>query len=198
MEANLAALSENLCLSGGAEGADLQFGMCAGMAGHGVIHWSFDPHAARSNAPKQEIVILTTAQLEEADAALAVAAKRIKRNPYPKNIFVRNLLRRNWYQVRDAERVYAVSSIDEKGMVAGGTAWATAMFMDRFQGACEVYVYDQLISAWLTWDGFHWMVVDPPKPHGVYAGIGSRKLETNGKEAVRTLLDYRKPEVPGV
>lgn len=194
MDANLAVLSDNLCLSGGAEGADLQFGMCAGMAGHGVIHWSFDPHAAKCNAPKQEVVILTPAQLEQADAALAVAAKRIKRNPYPNNLFVRNLLRRNWYQVRDAERVYAVASIDDKGRVSGGTAWATAMFMDRFQGACEVYVYDMAISAWLTWDGFHWMVVDPPKPHGVYAGVGSRKLETNGKDAIRTLLDYRKPE----
>lgn len=191
MDANLAALADNLCLSGGAKGADLQFGMCAGMIGHGVIHWSFDGH--RSDAPEQEIVRLTKAQLEEADIALAKAALRTRRNSTPRSMFVRNLLRRNWYQVRDAERVYAVATIDNNGHVSGGTAWAVAMFMDRFEGEpCEIYVYDMSVSQWVTWDGHFWIVIQPPKPHGVYAGVGSRDLMDNGKEAIRALYDYKK------
>lgn len=190
----MAALSDDLCLSGGAKGADLQFGMCAGTIGHGVIHWSFDGH--RTEAPAEEVVRLTAAQLEEADVALAKVAKRVGRNSTPRSLFVRNLLRRNWYQVKDAERVYAVATIDDNGYVSGGTAWAVGMFIDRFDGAaCEVYVYDMKISQWVTWDGFHWIVIDPPKPHGVYAGVGSRELQDNGKGAIRDLFGYQKSEI---
>jgi hypothetical protein len=51
-------------MSGGADGADLQWGMCAGKAGHQVIHWSFDGH--RSQAPYQEIVRIPPDLLKEA------------------------------------------------------------------------------------------------------------------------------------
>lgn len=185
----LKEISPDICLSGGAIGADLQFGMCAGFAGHGVIHWSYPNH--KNHAPKSEVVVLTESQLEAADPYLVKASKRVKRNPLSSNYNVRNLLRRNWYQVKDAERVYAVATINDKNEVSGGTAWAVAMFIDRFDGgACEAYVYDMTTSHWCVWNGLLWEMCDPPKPHGVYAGIGSRDLQPNGKEAIRKLLGY--------
>ena len=183
-------MDSNVCVSGGADGADLQWGMTAGMAGHSVIHWSFDTH--RSNAPPQEIVILTPEQLESADTYCATASITLKRYFPPKSLFVRNLLRRNWFQVAAAERVYAVSTIVD-GQVSGGTAWATQMFIDRFGGEpCECFVFDQNTEQWFVWNGIWEPIGSPPKPFGVYAGIGSRKLNNAGKEAIRGLMGYKK------
>ena len=180
----------NVCLSGGAEGADLQFGMTAGMAGHSVIHWSFKEH--RTDAPEQEVVVLTTDQLNAADEPCKQASLALKKYYPPKKLYVKNLLRRNWYQVAAAERVYAVSTIVD-GIVQGGTAWATQMFMDRFNNEpCECYVYDQLEEQWFKWNGFWEAIERPPEPFGVYAGIGTRNLNTSGKQAIRSLMGYKK------
>ena len=185
---------ENICLSGGAEGADLQWGMCAGHAGHTVVHWSFAGH--RSRAPSVEIAVLSPEQLEAADEPCKAASKGINRWFPPKSLFVRNLLRRNWYQVKDSERVYAVATI-EHGIVSGGTSWATQMFIDRFGGErCECYVYDQATEAWYQWAGeAKWERLEgpPPAPHGVWAGIGSRELLPCGKAAIRSLMGYTSP-----
>jgi hypothetical protein len=187
-------MMKDVCLSGGALGADLQWGMCAGMAGHTVIHWSFKGH--RTTAPKQELVVLNAEQLLAADEALKAAAPkllkgyRVGRPPDRNDSFVANLLRRNFYQVATAERVYAVTSIKD-GIVQGGTAWATQMFMDRFNGdPCECYVFDQVADGWFKWNGLWEAISSPPEPFGVWAGIGSRDLQQNGKAAIRALLGY--------
>ena len=178
-----------ICLSGGAEGADAQWGMCAGMAGHQVIHFSFERH--RLHVPASEAVVLKHEQLILADPVLAVANRTLQRTFPTSSYFVNSLLRRNWYQVRHAERVYAVSHIDKDGLVAGGTSWAVQMFLDRFESApCECYVFDQDKGHWLVWNG-QWEIVEfVPEPFGVWAGIGSRKLKPLGKTAIRGLLNY--------
>jgi hypothetical protein len=186
---------DNICLSGGAEGADLMWGMVAGSAGHMVVHWSFAGH--HTPAPTQEVVILTQDQLVAADEPCKAASGRIKRWFPPKSRYVQNLLRRNWYQVASAERVYAVAEIVD-GHVTGGTSWATAMFLDRFNGeACECYVFDQAADGWFQWTGSDWAAIEsPPVPSGVWAGIGSRELAANGKAAIRTLMGWVKPSEP--
>ena len=55
----------NWCLSGGADGSDLQWGMNAGKAGHSVTHWGFKGH--KSSAPIEEITILPDDLLMTAD-----------------------------------------------------------------------------------------------------------------------------------
>lgn len=180
----------NMCLSGGAEGADLQWGMTAGSAGHEVVHWSFRGH--KTAAPPVEVVVLTDLQLESADPYLARANKTLKRG-LKRSDFVLNLLRRNWYQVEHADRLYAVSEISGP-KVRGGTGWAVQMFIDRHQGLpCEAYVFDQIRAKWFCWKG-EWVEIDqPPVPHGVWAGIGTRKLNEAGKAAIRSLLGWVKP-----
>lgn len=186
-------LVENLCVSGGADGADLQWGMVAGRAGYAVRHFTFTGH--RSKAPAEEIVVLTKDQLAVADVHLHTANRTMKRKWPVSNQFVANLLRRNYYQVAWSDAVYAVASI-ENGMVTGGTSWAVQMFLDRFGfDPAPVYVFDQLTDRWLTWNGSGWDEIDqPPKPSGVWAGIGSRDLKDNGKMAIRNLLGYVKPD----
>jgi hypothetical protein len=198
----LSILNADVCLSGGALGSDLAWGMTAGMAGHGVIHFSFAGN--KSLAPSSEIVILTVAQLQAADQYCERANTTLKRHWPPKSGFVRNLLRRNWYQVESATSCYAVSGfkldgwleigaeLDPRWEVQGGTAWATQMFIDKHHGApCACYVFDQDVCNWFEWRGKWTRIYEPPKPSGIYAGIGTRPLHLIGKLAIRVLMDYK-------
>ena len=180
----------NVCLSGGADGADVQWGMCAGMLGHNVIHWSFPDH--RSYAPEIELVRLTDDQLTLGDPAIKEAAKALKKHP-PRQPWVARLIKRNYYQVAWADSCYAVTTI-ENNVVQGGTAWATTMFAQLHPGNHNLYVFDQNQDSWYQYNGETWDKIDsPPQPKGVWAGIGSRDLKQNGKDAIRKLMGYVKP-----
>jgi hypothetical protein len=200
----------NWCLSGGADGSDLMWGMTAGHAGHGVVHWSFNRH--RSNAPAAEIVTLTPSQMAIADPHCARANKTMKRHWPPKSSYVRNLIRRNWYQVETAGSLYGISTFDlptldpqnghvtriaigdslEDGKVAGGTSWAVQMFIDKHNGeACPCYVFDQHACYWFEWRGRWVRIYEPPRPAGIWAGIGTRNLHQVGKLAIHVLMDYK-------
>lgn len=179
-----------ICLSGGAEGADLQWGLCAGKAGHQVYHFIFEGH--RSKAPESEKVVLTQDMLLRADPFLHKANETMKRRFPSSNGFVNSLLRRNHYQVRDAGSLYAVSTIGKDGLVSGGTSWAVQMFLDQFGADACCYVFDQVRLQWFSWQGL-WVAIDaPPVPTGIWAGIGTRELTSEGKDAIRALLSYTK------
>jgi hypothetical protein len=183
----------NTCMSGGAQGADLQWGMCAGKAGHQVIHWSFDGH--RTDAPVQEVVRIPHDLLILADEHLEVANKTLKRRLSYDKPWIINLLRRNYYQVGNSQSVYAVSTI-KKGMVEGGTAWAVQMYLDLHKDKPECYVFCQETMFWYSYQNSQWERIEtPPSPSGVWAGVGSRDLTQAGKEAIRQLMGYVKPEV---
>lgn len=183
--------SDFVCLSGGALGSDLQWGMCAGMAGATVIHWSFEGH--KTSAPESEVVKLDDALLNQANDAIKRASVVLKKRPPTKN-FTKKLIQRNFYQVRDAGSIYAVSSILPDGNVAGGTGWAVAMYLD-LHGPTNCFVFDQVVDAWFTRDGSAWTKIQsPPKPAGVWAGVGTTDLLQNGKDAIRTLLGFVKPQ----
>lgn len=186
----------NLCLSGGAEGSDLQWGMCAGLLGHQVIHWSFDGH--KTKAPFSEVVRLSDEQLAESADLIKLAAIPLKKHP-PKQLFVKRLIQRNYFQVAWSNSVYAIAPILD-GVVQGGTAWAVYMFLARTDIVePPVYVYDQARSSWFTFDHDtqDWEAIEsPPQPRGIWAGIGTRELEQNGKQAIRTLMDFVKPQMP--
>lgn len=193
----LIKLQDNICLSGGAEGADLQWGMNAGRAGQSVIHWSFEKH--KCHAPEVETVRLTEDQLSVADPFLARANETLKRRWPASNPYVGNLLRRNYYQIAWAEAVYAVGEM-KNGEIQGGTAWATQMYMDRFlrDGTdltlARLYFYNQATRTWMFWNGiWQTLIGAPPTPAGVWAGIGSRDLQDHGKWAIRELWGWFKP-----
>lgn len=177
----------HLCLSGGAVGADLQWGMCAGKLGHNVIHWSFEGHSTL--APSSERVVLTNEQLIEANKAVSQAAIGLGK-AFPKNKFALPLIQRNYYQVAWSQALYGVGFL-EGNQVVGGTSWAVQMFLNRKSGL-PLYFYEQTGEFWLQWDyeGNQWETGDPPQPTGIWAGIGTRDLTKPGKEAIRTLMGY--------
>lgn len=183
----------DICYSGGARGADSIFSKSAYAVGHDVWHQSFIGHQHEANEGLYSI--LYEPQLQAADPFLKQANKTLDRNFPPRNLYTLNLLRRNYYQIKDVERVYAIAPIDKEGHVMGGTAWAVQMAIDR--GVPEIYVFDLSRHVWTYYHddfGSGWQdnskivgALSPPKPHGRYAGIGSRELSSKGREAIRDL-----------
>ena len=177
---------KNVCLSGGCRGADTVFGECAEAAGHKVVHWSFGGHYTKCKA-----TVLRSDALLEADEPLKEAAKLLKRNYPSRYIYTNNLLRRNYYQIKNSERVYAVSSLIEHGIVKGGTGWAVAMGIQKH--IPEIYFYDQDAKTWYKHDPMHhtdwgWEQIGmPPEPHGIYTGIGASVLNESGEKAIKDL-----------
>lgn len=186
-----------MCLSGGAKGSDAQWGMNAGRDGQSVIHWSFADH--KHFVAECEVVRLSEEQLEVADPFLRQAAKG-KKSSYPgsRSHKVKSLLRRNYYQVAWSERLYAVAEI-KNGIVQGGTGWAVQMFLDIHAKKAqleplEAFVYDQVAEQWFQYIGGWRPLSDPPpKPQGIWAGIGTRDLNDAGKWAIRSLFGWNPP-----
>lgn len=181
--------------SGGAQGADTIFSMCAESVGHYRVHFSFHGHKC-DIAGK---LILNENQLENYTEELKKAAKSLGKSyaskppEHPRFKYIRNLLARNAWQVfgneenGPSEALYAVALLNKnKNGVEGGTGWAVALA--THQTEIPVYVFDLRTSSWHSWveDRFH-PTEEPPRPSGVYTGIGSRKLTDAGIEAIGSL-----------
>lgn len=175
----------DVCLSGGAEGADIEWGTYAQFIGHNVIHWSFPGH--HSNAFESQLVRLSDEQLRLGDEALRAAAVTLRKS-MPRRPSVVRLLHRNFYQVAWSQACYAVTTIRD-GEVSGGTGWAITMFIQLHPNNHKLYVFDQEQDAWFQFNGETWNgIACPPQPAGIWAGIGTRELKQNGKEAIWKLI----------
>ena len=192
----------NWCLSGGAIGSDLAWGVAAAAVGHGVIHFSFQGH--QTLAPPEQVVRLTAEQLASADEPCRRANQTLRRRFPARSQRTTNLLRRDWFQVAPAEACYAISTLGiplgptiplgtvlRHGEVKGGTAWGVQMFIDQHAGAtCPCYLFDQQLCHWFQWNGDGWKCIyEPPAPKGIYAGIGARDLLATGKLAISFAMD---------
>jgi len=178
----------NICHTGGCKGADQIFGEVAFARGDTVYNYSFLNHHIPANV-KGHIVRLNAVGLAEADHHLRLANKQLKRGyfPYPVE-YTNNLLRRNYYQVKKTQRIYAVSYLDEFQNVGGGTGWAVTMGINL--GVKEVYVFDWKQDKWFEYVFLNtWQETTPPTPHGDYTGIGSHDLPQNGAAAIRALYE---------
>lgn len=188
-------MSENVCFSGGAIGADTAFGKIAKQHNHKVLHFVFQ--GKYGTGPDR--VVLSEMQLLEADPYLREANQILCRGNFDNYfVYTKNLLRRNYYQIKETERVYAVAYLDEARLVEGGTGWAVTMAIQK--GIKEIYLYNQYTRRWNQWiaaphlDKYYWQQMRglPPKPHGLYTGIGSSKRFTHdGQRAVEELYNSR-------
>lgn len=190
-------------LSGGATGADQVFGNHAAQAGFTVLHLTVQKSTLGDGGPQhqQHYIPMSEEQLAAADPALKQAAKHVRKH-MPRPGYVRKLLQRNWHQVRDVDRVYAIGWIIPDNSllhVEGGTGWTCQMYVQRFEPwgseshtKCVLYLYDQANKEWLQWlpQCRQWSVLPtgPPRPAGKCAGIGSRNLTPEGAAAIAALF----------
>lgn len=176
-------------LSGGAEGADTEWGEIASLHGHEVIHFSFDNH--KTVCPNGQIIRLPYNHLLIADPWLKQAKSHLHRLYPAKSKYVNNLLRRNYYQVKETDAVYAIGTFQSHNyLVDGGTAWATTMY-------CLIhnkpfYFFHQDRNKWFEMDinGSPIEIRMPPRPEeGVWTGIGTRNINLNGRMAIDYLFN---------
>ena len=179
----------DLCYSGGAIGSDTEFTNAALVAGHRVINYSFSGHDTL--VPKNTRRLLSENELLEGEEMIKNAAKYLRKNWSEYGGKPRKLIQRNFWQIKNADSVYAIADIKKDGRVSGGTGWAVTMAIIR--GVPDIYVYSS--GAWFRWFGTtdpikgHWGKIVPSKPEGEYTGIGSRDIDENEIKAIWELYE---------
>ena len=186
---------KDICFSGGAIGADTAFGAAATLANHRVVHYVF----AGKYGSGRDRYKLTLTELLVADKFLRQANEVLQRGNFDDYYdYTKNLLRRNYYQIKDTQRVYAIAYLDDRQRVEGGTGWAVQMAIDLH--VPEIYVFNQYNLTWNRWyanineDKYGWELMEelPPRPHDLYTGIGSSKRFTDdGRRAIENLYAAR-------
>ena len=175
--------AEYICHSGGCPGADMAWETEGEKYGVKTISYSFHNHQQEGKNQK----ILSPKELQEGYDAAKIADKTLKRNfdaiQYP---YVKNLLARNWFQVKNAEAVYAISKkFLSNNIVDGGTGWAVQMAIDSNK---PIYVFDQVTNRWYKYNTNN-NIFDPisstaPILTKNFAGIGTRDLTDSGLQAI--------------
>jgi hypothetical protein len=185
----------NICFSGGAQGSDLLWGELALAHGHELIHYVFKGHKGSKHP---NAVMVNPDQLKVGDSVLKKVNDVLGRSFPAHSEFVTNLLRRNFWQVRDTDSVYALAGIDDDGLVRGGTSWAVECFKILKPNSNQIYVFDTEIDFWFQWhpSTFEipsvWKMIErPPTPKGKWTGIGTRPegLTKKAEEAARSLFE---------
>lgn len=172
--------------SGGAEGSDLYWQRIGAKFGMRVKAFSFEAHNTRNSNAR---VVLSQEQLKEADEFLHNANRTLKRYFPTGKSFVNNLLRRNWYQVKDTGAVFAVGRVNfSRSTVEGGTGWAVQMAIDSKKA---VYVFDIASSTWqhFDYDKSSFMPCKLPTLSLNFTGIGTRSLPECGKQAIDNIFE---------
>lgn len=109
----------------------------------------------------------------------------------------KDLIRRNWLQMFNADAIFAVSRIinpgeKDKGFinntgkqnVSGGTAWACEMAIQKGK---PVHVFDMSTNKWYLWKVDKFVEETTPILTERYAGIGSRNLTPEGTQAIHNV-----------
>lgn len=170
--------------SGGARGAEAEFGACAERWGMAEVNYSFAGHKFRERT--RGVVELSEEELRQGDFSLVYVSKRLGRvlSEIP---LVRNILQTIWYQINAASQVFVIGAIQEDGHVRGGTGWGAELARLWKK---PVFVFDQERKAWFAWNGSKWeLCVTPPSiSRENFAGIGTQNLTDDGKRAIQELF----------
>jgi hypothetical protein len=185
-----------VCHSGGCPGADLVWENEGMKYGVKTISYSFYNHSQKGKNQK----ILTVDELKEGYQHVLKANETLKRNIDGQAQYVKNLLSRNWFQVKNSNAIFAIGKLSGKDKVDGGTGWAVQMAIDVNK---PVIVFDQIKN---TWTGFDYSIkkfgevekvcltnvggsISVLLPHN-FAGIGTREINKNGIEAIKNIYKY--------
>lgn len=168
---------------------------------------------------RKNLIVLTDEQLEEADEHVAKAYESLPNRDYPMvirsgpnkgepNRYTNDLLRRNWFQIKNAKAVYAIANdFDGTTAVQGGTGWGVQMAIDNGKA---VFVFVDTQNSWFTWNyeegKFNRMDSTPTLVNNA-ALIGTRgrgprgQLKINEKQAnaIRTVYEETlKKKLPSI
>ncbi len=170
-------------LSGGAKGAEAEFGRCAEAWGLREQNFTFLGHTPERT---RGLVMLSESELEEGHVTDGYIKAQLHRE-FPKTPRFQKLLQSIWHQVMTAAEVFVVGTILEDQTVKGGTGWAAELgrHLDK-----PVYVYEQEKKQWYAWAASKWMEIAPPSvTHTRFAGTGTRFVNEDGRRAIEGLFE---------
>lgn len=168
--------------SGGAQGAENQFGKLAEYHGLAEVNYTFEGHKIDRT---RGVRVLTVEELTRKDVSLTYVSKLLGRK-FTNAEKMRKVLQTIMYQIESGEQVFVVGTIQEDGTVKGGTGWGA-----EFAKICnkDLYVFGQIKNGWFKWEEGEWISVENPvitSKH--FTGTGTRFLEENGKKALEELF----------
>lgn len=169
--------------SGGAKGAEAEFGACAERFGVQELNYSFEGH--RLLERQRGVVVLGDDELRKGDFSLVYVSRRLGRvlSEIP---LVRNILQTIWHQINAASQVFVVGTLQDDGTVRGGTGWGAELARLWKK---PLFVYDQEKRGWFRWSGSAWEIARQPSITSEnFAGIGTQDLNDAGREAIRDLF----------
>jgi hypothetical protein len=178
-------LDPNECtlFSGGANGAEAEFGSNAERFGIDEVNFTFEEHQI---GRARGVRVLTHAELKKGDVSLGYVSNLMHRS-YPNTPLFRKVLQTIWYQVNNGQEIYVVGKILDDATVKGGTGWGA-----EFAKICNkpLFVFDQERDAWFEWENDAWSDIAPPTiMHTDFTGTGTRFLEANGRKAIADLYE---------
>src|SRR5579862_8168697 len=111
--------SDSILFSGGAPGAEAEFGACAERHGVEEVNFTFDGHKINRH---RGVRVLNHEELQAGDVSLEYVSRLLKRR-YTDSPLIRKVLQTLWYQVNNGQEIYVVGAILDDGTVRGGTGW---------------------------------------------------------------------------
>jgi hypothetical protein len=177
--------SESILFSGGAPGAEAEFGVIAERHGIEEVNFTFDGHKIVRH---RGVRVLNHEELQAGDVSLEYVSRLLHRR-YTDSPTLRRVLQTLWYQVNHGQEIYVVGTILDDGTVRGGTGWGA-----EFAKLCNkpLHVFDQDKAAWFRWSGHDWEPCGgsdvPTITHPHFTGTGTRTIRDNGRQAIEDLV----------
>ena len=177
--------SDSILFSGGAPGAEAEFGACAERHGIEEVNFTFDGHRIDRH---RGVRVLNHEELQNGDVSLEYVGKLMQRR-YTDAPTIRKVLQTLWYQVNNGQEIYVIGTILTDNTVRGGTGWGA-----EFAKLCNkpLFVYDQEKSGWFKCLGEDWQALgrgaEPIITHPHFTGTGTRTLQERSKVAIEELF----------
>ncbi|MFO7568389.1 MAG: hypothetical protein R6W75_01230 [Smithellaceae bacterium] len=174
-----------ILFSGGAQGAEAEFGANAELHGIDEVNYTFEGHTIVRH---RGLRVLNHEELKNGDVSLEYISRLMNRR-YTDNVTFRKILQTIWYQINNGQEVFIIGEILPDKTVKGGTGWGA-----EFSKLCNkpLHVFDQKQNAWFTWNRLDWVKRDkgdePVITSTHFAGGGTRFLDENGKKAIQALF----------
>lgn len=178
--------SDFILFSGGAPGAEAEFGAVAERHGIEEVNFTFEGH---SHVRQRGLRFLNHEELLMGDVSLEYISKLLNRR-YSDSPLFRKVLQSIWFQINSGQEIYVIGTIVDDGTVKGGTGWGA-----EFAKLCNkpLFVFDQDRNGWFGWSGHDWQPragADLPViGHAHFTGTGTRVLNDNGRAAIAGLFE---------
>ena len=169
--------------SGGARGAEAEFGRQAERFDMNEVNYSFEGHQTERD---RGLRMLSEEELSRKDVSLTYVSRLMHRN-FSRAPLFRKVLQSITWQVSSGHEVFVVGQILPDDTVKGGTGWGA-----EYAKLCnkDLYVFDQVKDGWFFWDKEKWVeAAEPAITRKEFTGTGTRFLEENGRNAIAKLFE---------